>query len=144
MARVSFTLTQDWNVDQHRLWAALSDWLGHNEWIPATTVRILEGDGGLGTKFVARTAIGPFGFDDNMTVIEFDAHTTHAVVEKTGPLLKGSAGFRIEPREHGCHLIWFETVHVPFLPRLLAPAGAALGRRMFELALNRLRKRTWV
>ena len=141
MAKVSFTLTQDWDVEQFRLWDALADWTGHSAWIPATTVRILEGDGGLGTRFVARTGFGPLAFDDNMTVIEFDHATTHAVVEKTGPLLKGSAGFRIEPHENGCRLIWFETVAVPLLPQFLAPVVAAVGKLLFSVSLNQLRKR---
>ena len=141
MARVGFTVRQEWNVDQHRLWSALADWQGHGSWVPATTVRILEGDGGLGTRFVARTGIGPLAFDDNMTVVEFDPATTHAVVEKTGPLIKGSAGFRIEPRPGGCALMWFETVHVPGLPRILSPIAAAVGKFAFNYALNRLRSR---
>lgn len=141
MALVGFTLRQEWHVDQQRLWSALSDWEGHSAWIPATSVRILEGDGGKGTRFVARTGIGPLAFDDHMTVVEFDAPTAHAVVEKTGPLLKGSAGFRIEPSAGGCGLIWFETVQVPGLPRFLSPLAAAVGKLLFRLALNRLRKR---
>ena len=140
MARVAFTLTQQWAIPADRLWNALADWEGHSEWIPMTRVRILHGDGGLGTRFVARTGIGPLGFDDNMTVIEFDPTTTHAVVEKTGPLLKGSAGFRIEPAGAGCTLTWFETVHVPGLPRLLSPVVAKVGTVLFALALGRLRK----
>lgn len=140
MSVVSFTLRQDWSVGADTLWTALADWESHAGWIPATTVRILDGDGGLGTRFVARTGIGPLAFDDNMTVIEFDAATTHAVVRKTGPVLKGSAGFRIEPLGAGCHLIWFETVHVPLLPRFLAPAVARIGRLLFEVSLRQLRK----
>lgn len=140
MAQVAFTLEQDWDVDPAQLWAALADWSAHGQWIPATTVRILEGDGGLGTRFVARTGIGPLAFDDNMTVIEFDAATTHAVVQKTGPLLTGSAGFRIEPRAEGAHLIWFETIRVPLLPRFLAPLVAAIGKQLFLLSLKQLRK----
>lgn len=140
MAPVSFTLTQEFPIDQFRLWSALSDWAGHGAWIPATTVRVIAGDGGLGTRFVARTGIGPLAFDDNMTVIEFDAATTHAVVEKTGPLLTGSAGFRIEPLERGCRLLWFETIQVPLLPRFLCPLVAVVGRQLFVFALNRLKK----
>lgn len=140
MARVSFTLTQDWAVPAERLWNALADWEGHSEWIPLTRVRILGGDGGLGTTFVARTGIGPLGFDDHMSVIEFDAATTHAVVEKTGPILKGSAGFRIEPRGSNCTLTWFETVHVPGLPRVLTPLVARIGMVLFNVALGQLRR----
>ena len=140
MASVSFTLRQDWSIPADRLWNALADWEGHSEWIPATRVRILSGDGGLGTKFVARTGIGPLGFDDNMTVIEFDAATRHSVVEKTGPLLKGTAGFRIDPNGAGCKLTWFETVQVPGLPRILSPVVAKVGTVLFAVALGRLRK----
>lgn len=141
MATVAFTLKQEWQVDAASLWAALSDWPSHSDWIPATRVRIISGDGGLGTRFVARTGIGPIGFDDHMTVVEFDAATTHAVVEKTGPLLLGSAGFRIEPRVGGCQLLWFETIEVPHLPRVFAPLAALVGRALFVRSLDALRRR---
>ena len=140
MTRVSFQLEQTWSVPAQRLWQALADWESHSKWIPATRVRILSGDGGLGTAFVARTGIGPLGFDDHMTVIEFDAATTHAVVQKTGPLLLGSAGFRIEERNGGSHLLWFETVQVPYLPPFLVPAVAHIGRLLFTASLLQLRK----
>lgn len=141
MTRVSFQLEQTWPVPQQRLWQALADWEGHSAWIPATRVRIMSGDGGLGTTFVARTGIGPLGFDDHMTVIEFDAATTHAVVKKTGPLLLGSAGFRVEDRNGSSYLHWFETVEVPYLPRFLAPAVAHIGRLLFAVSLRQLQKR---
>lgn len=141
MGLVSFTLRQEWPVDASRLWAALADWQGHSAWIPATSVRILEGDGGPGTVFVARTGIGPLGFDDRMRVVEFDAAERHAVVEKIGPLLTGSAGFRVEEHGTGSRLIWFETVRVPGLPQVFAPIANRVGAVLFKLALGRLRSR---
>lgn len=140
MTRVAFQLEQSWPVPAQRLWQALADWESHSQWIPATRVRVLSGDSGLGTTFVARTGFGPLAFDDHMTVIEYDHDTTHAVVQKTGPLLLGSAGFRIEARAGGSHLHWFETVNVPYLPSFLAPAIARIGRLLFAVSLRQLRK----
>jgi carbon monoxide dehydrogenase subunit G len=39
-----------------RVWALLTDWERHSRWIPATEVRVLSGDGGLGTRFVGRSS----------------------------------------------------------------------------------------
>ncbi|HET7900814.1 MAG TPA: SRPBCC family protein [Candidatus Nanopelagicales bacterium] len=39
-----------------RVWALLTDWERHSRWIPATEVRVLSGDGGLGTTFVGRSS----------------------------------------------------------------------------------------
>lgn len=141
MARVEFTLSLRWPIPAERVWAALSDWEGHGAWIPATTVRILRGDGGVGTDFVARTGLGPAAFDDCMTVVEFDAPSMRAVVEKTGPVLIGTAGFRIDTTGDGCTLHWFETIEVPHLPPVLSGVAACVGQVLFRQSLRKLRKR---
>ncbi len=141
MALVSFALDVDCPASAERTWQALIDWRGHATWIPRTTVRILQGDGGVGTSFVARSGIGPLAFDDTMDVTLLDGATRTAAVRKTGPLLTGTAGFTVSERGAASRIHWHEDVHVPGVPSLLAPALAVGGRVMFRIAIRRLARR---
>lgn len=138
MARVAFDVTVVLPCSAAMAWIALTDWAGHGTWIPATTVHILEGSGGTGTRFVARSGLGPLGFDDHMTVTSFDPATRSATVEKTGPWLTGTAGFAVTDRSDGCAVAWTEDVLAPGVPAFLAAAAAALARHAFRVALHRL------
>lgn len=138
MAVVEFQVHREFNCAADELWRALADWRSHGDWIPATRAQVRFGDGGIGTRFVARTGIGPLGFDDNMTVTEFEPATRKATVEKTGPWLRGSAGFEIVDDESGTLLIWREQVVVPLLPQALAASAARLGAALFGHAMGRL------
>lgn len=138
MTIVEFSVELNFPVSADRLFAALVDWRSHQDWIPATTVRVLEGDGGIGTRFVARSGVGPLAFDDTMTVTVLDAETRRAEVVKTGPLLGGGAGFSVDATASGARLHWHEAVEVPHLPRPLAPVAAWVGGLLFRTALRRL------
>lgn len=138
MARVAFDVTVSLPCDAATAWIALTDWAGHGNWIPATTMQILDGSGGPGTRFVARSGLGPLGFDDRMAVTELDVRTHSARVEKTGPWLTGTAGFTITDRPTGCDVAWTEDVLAPGIPAFAAPVVAALARRAFRMALHRL------
>lgn len=139
MARIAFTVDEPLPVPSVAAWQALIDWADHGSWIPATTVRILSGGGEAGTRFVARTGVGPLGFDDHMTVTSIDAVDRCAIVEKTGPLLTGQAGFAITDTSRGCELHWFEDVVARGVPQVLAPVITPLARMSFRIAITRLR-----
>lgn len=141
MARVDFSLQVQVPASATAVWAALTAWETHGEWIPMTRVRILSGDGGLGTRFVARTGIGPLALDDVMVVTSFDVAARAASVEKVGRLT-GSADFRISEDRPGASLVhWSEAVRVPGLPRFLAPIVARVGALAFRVSLQRLGRR---
>lgn len=121
-----------------RVWALLTDWESHSRWIPATEVRVLSGDGGLGTRFVGRSsaalaipglsstsgpverlasALGRVGFDDPMTVTVFDpphdGHSGRCEIVKTGAVVLGTAGFTVAPTgPDSCTVTWWEDVEV--------------------------------
>ena len=141
MAQVSFALDVHCPASAERTWQALIDWRGHATWIPQTTVRILDGDGGVATTFIARSGIGPLAFDDTMKVTLLDPVTRTAMVRKTGPLLTGTAGFTVSDAGSGCRIHWQEDVHVPHVPPFLAPALAIGGRVMFRVAIRGLARR---
>ena len=133
-----------------RVWALLTDWESHSRWIPATRVTVLEGGGGVGTRFVGRSALGPVGFDDPMTVTVLDppvdGYAGRCEIVKTGRVLLGTAGFTVAPTgPDACTATWWEDVEVapgaltrwadPLVARLatygvarvLAAAAAELG-----------------
>jgi carbon monoxide dehydrogenase subunit G len=138
MSTVSFQLDFPMSVSAPTVWNALSDWASHGDWIPATRSTITQGDGGLGTEFVAISGFGPLALVDRMRVVQFDAAKLTAEVEKLGPVLGGTAGFAVSATASGCMLEWHEHVRVPLLPRFLSPVAAAVARALFRLSLRRL------
>jgi hypothetical protein len=143
MIAVRFTVTTRYAADIDRLWDELIDWEGHGRWVPATKVRLLEDTGGVGTRFVARTGFGPLGFDDTMTVTELDAAARRSAVEKTGPLLTGTAWFTLTPVDGQVELHWVEDVALPgpsFLTPVVGRIAGLAGAAGFRAALARLAK----
>lgn len=131
--------TEEMPASASRVWGLLTDWESHSRWIPATEVRVLSGDGGLGTRFVGRSsaalavpglgtastgrlaplagALGRVGFDDPMTVTVFDppheGHAGRCEIEKTGSVVLGTAGFTVAPTgADSCTVTWWEDVEV--------------------------------
>lgn len=140
MARVTFTVHSHSSIDADAVWRALVDWQGHGDWVPATTVRVIEGDGGVGTVFVARTGVGPLAFDDHMVVTAKDDEARTATVRKTGPLLLGEAGFTVVSTPTGSLLSWFEDVTIPRVPSFLGPIAVLPTKASFMVALANLRR----
>lgn len=138
MAEVKFKVRLSLRVPTDRLWQALVDWRGHGKWIPATTVEVHAGDGGVGTEFTATSGFGPLALPDRMRVTEFDEAGLRAVVEKLGPVLTGTAGFELKPSRAGTSLTWFEQVQVKSLPDYLAPIAGWIGSLLFTAAIARL------
>lgn len=141
MARVTFTVHTHWSIDPDTLWRALIDWQGHGDWVPATTVEVTQGDGDVGTTFVARTGVGPLAFDDHMVVMSRDDDARTATVRKTGPVLFGEAGFTVISTPNGCMLTWFEDVTIPRVPRFVGPVATLPSKASFLVALGALRRR---
>ena len=125
------------------VWALLTDWPSHSRWIPATTVVVLEDTGGVGTRFVGRSQLGPVGFDDPMTVTEFlppaGSHAGRCDIRKTGRLIVGTAGFTVTATgPTSSEVAWWEdvTVSPTALTRWLEPPIARAGDRAFARVLR--------
>ena len=136
-------LDVDVDADPEAVWAWAVDWERQREWIPLTRVRRLDGPVlGVGTRVLARTGIGPLGFDDLFTVTAVATPArgprSYEVVH-TGRVVKGVGAFRVEPRGDRARFVWWERVDVPGGP--LAPLLWALGgpatRLAFGVALRR-------
>ena len=131
-----------------RTWDALTDWASHGEWIPFTRMTVTsERPRGLGSSFVGRTGIGPFGFDDPMVVVGWQppegAVPGTCSVRKTGRVVLGWASFEVAPRPGGCRVSWHEEVELApvRLTRPLGPLLSALGRVAFRTSLRRFARR---
>jgi uncharacterized protein YndB with AHSA1/START domain len=98
-----------------RVFAVLTDWPRHREWMVLTTAWT-AGEG----RVEAFTGMGPFGFLDTMTITRWEP--PHLVrVRHTGRLVRGEGVFRVQPRGRGSRVVWAEELLPPF-----GPVGRAL------------------
>jgi uncharacterized protein YndB with AHSA1/START domain len=128
-----------------RVWALVTDWPAHGRWIPLTRVSI-DPDSptarGLGTRFTGRTALGPIGFDDPMTVTEWQPPDASGEgrcrVIKRGRWLAGWAEIEVRPTAGGSRLSWLEDVRPRWTPRWADPVVSRVGKLLFDRTLRRL------
>lgn len=97
-AEVSARVVVDAPVE--RVYAALADWVGQGRWIPLTTVRVVEGDGGEGSLIRAITALGPIRLVDMMRVESVEPPHRLRVLH-CGNLIRGPGVFRCQRRRDG-------------------------------------------
>lgn len=114
------------------VFAGLTDWQRQGEWIPLTTVRVVEGDGGEGSRIEAVTSVGPAVLRDEMQVTKLDPPYEVQVVH-TGKVLRGPGVMRCT-QLHGdrTQVVWHEWFHLPggWAGRLAGPAlwpGSKIG-----------------
>ncbi|GGY89623.1 SRPBCC family protein [Streptomyces nitrosporeus] len=124
-------------------WRRVTDWERHGDAVPFTSVGVpTRPPGGVGTVLVARTGLGPLGFDDPMEVVRWTppAVGRAGVCElvKRGSPVRGRASIDVRPTGAGSHVIWVEELRVRLLPRGADPLLAAAGRRVFGRVLDTL------
>ncbi|WP_412542115.1 SRPBCC family protein [Longispora sp. K20-0274] len=96
-----------------RVYEALIDWESQGTWIPLTTVRVTEGDGGVGSVVEAVTGVGPASFVDVMRVEALEPPYTIRVMH-VGKLVRGPGVFRCVRRGDGAtDLEWRERLELP-------------------------------
>ncbi|MCX4474546.1 Polyketide cyclase / dehydrase and lipid transport [Micromonospora sp. MW-13] len=101
------------NAPAERVFAALVAWERQSDWIPFTTVKVVEGDGGEGSLVEAVTALGPAVLRDKMRVVRVDAPYEVGVVH-CGRLLRGPGVLRCTQIEGGrTQVVWHEWFHLP-------------------------------
>lgn len=107
------------NAPAERVFAAFTAWERQGDWIPFTQVRVVEGDGGEGSRIEAVTAVGPAVLRDEMRVVRVDPPYEVRVVH-TGTLLRGPGVLRCTPMDRQrSQVVWHEWFHLP---------GGAAGR----------------
>jgi uncharacterized protein YndB with AHSA1/START domain len=88
------------NAPVERVFAAFLAWEKQSQWIPLTTVSVVEGDGGEGSLVVAVTALGPAALRDEIRVVRVDAPYEVRVVH-CGTILRGPGSMRCTPMDGG-------------------------------------------
>jgi Polyketide cyclase / dehydrase and lipid transport len=107
-----------------RVFAGFTAWERQSDWVPFTTVRVVEGAGGEGSLIEAVTAVGPAVLRDEMRVVRMDPPYEVRVVH-CGKLLRGPGVLRCTPMERNrTQVVWHEWFHLP---------GGAAGRVAWPL-----------
>ncbi|MFE7357298.1 SRPBCC family protein [Streptomyces sp. NPDC057543] len=122
-------------------WRRVTDWERHAARVPLTAITVPTGlPTRMGTVFVARTGVGPLGFDDPMEVVRWTPPAAGRAglcrLEKRGSLVLGRASIDVYPTASGSHVVWVEELSVRLLPRWVDPLIAAAGRRVFGRVLD--------
>lgn len=127
----AFEVVREVSLPPEETFARLTDWERHGDVVPLTTVRSTD------AGFVARTAVGPFGFDDVMDVVEWDPPRS-CRIEKRGRVVQGWAEVSVTPTSRGSRVVWREVAHTIGVPRFAARLEEAAGRRLFGRVVDRL------
>jgi hypothetical protein len=112
-------------------WRRLTDWEQHGRFVPLT--RITRTDAG----FVARTGLGPVGFDDPMDIVDW-REPTFCRLEKRGRVVTGWAELSVQPQGTGSRVVWREEIHVRGMPRALDGLTRASSHRLFSRVIDGL------
>lgn len=136
---VVFELSRIVPMTPELAWQRLTDWQSHGEWIPLTRVEVDPTDP---DRFTAWSGIGQLALEDRMQLTHrtVDPHARRARIAKLGPVLVGEAEFSVSAGiTAGSAVVqWREVVAVPYLPRLLGPIAATMGKYLFTMALGRM------
>ncbi|TDD95650.1 SRPBCC family protein [Actinomadura rubrisoli] len=119
-----------------RLFAVLTDWPRHAEWMPFTRA---EGGHEAGAELAAWTGLGPVGFVDTMVITDWRPGSRVAV-RHTGRVVRGEAWFEVVPYGGGSRVVWAERVDLPLGPLGRAGwlAAGPIVRAFMGLGLRRL------
>ncbi|NAS20172.1 SRPBCC family protein [Herbidospora sp. NEAU-GS84] len=135
MAVVRLRVAAEAGVPAERLFAVMTDWPRHREWMVLTDARVTSGDGrGVGSRLSAFTGVGRVGFTDTM---EITAYTPGAIVEvrHTGALVRGGGVFRVSPLPDGRSRVeWVEELELPF--GVVGRVGWVVARPVAAVALK--------
>lgn len=134
----AFTVTADSPLPPVAAWSRLVDWPRHARHVPFTAITVTTPPPpGVGTVFVARTALGPMGFDDPMEVVVWEP-PRFCRIEKRGRVMLGWAELTVQPRASGSRVTWREEAVPARLPAFAAGLAAGSGRLLFGRVLRGL------
>jgi hypothetical protein len=101
------------NAPARRVFEAFTAWERQSDWIPFTTVRVVSGDGGEGSRIEAVTAVGPAVLRDEMRVTRMDPPYEVRVVH-TGRVLRGPGVLRCTALgSDRTQVVWHEWFQLP-------------------------------
>ncbi|HEX4429358.1 MAG TPA: SRPBCC family protein [Frankiaceae bacterium] len=130
---VELRVSVEVDASPERVFAGLTDWARQGEWMPGTSVRVTQGNGdSVGDEILARTALGPVGFDDPMRITGWEPPLRCEVLH-LGRVVRGGGVFLVEPQASGSRFTWIEWVDPPL--GLIGQMGLRAGRRPTQRAL---------
>jgi hypothetical protein len=139
----SFEVVRHTHLGVDEAFARLTDWPRHAALIPLTTIQLVglvRND--VGTRFVARTSLGPLHFDDPMEVVFWqppaDDRPGVCRVDKRGRVILGSTVITVTASSEGSVAHWQEDASVRYLGPLASWPTQVTGRRMFGRLLDTL------
>ncbi|MFJ6081208.1 SRPBCC family protein [Streptomyces sp. NPDC092369] len=141
---VTFELERTAPLPLAEAWRRLTEWPRHGEVVPLTRVTVATpSPTHVGTVFVARSGLGPLGFDDRMEVTLWrppsDDEPGLCRLEKRGRVVRGWAEIEVRPGPGGrSRVVWREELGVRLLPGLFDPVLVRAARFVFGRAVNRL------
>ena len=91
-----------------------------------------------GSRFVGRTAVGRFGFNDHMRIEALTFDPAAATIAKRGRVIRGVVQVTATPSATGSVVHWEQSVHLPWLPGFLQPTAARVLRAGYRRVLARL------
>ena len=137
-AQIKTSFDQYVATSAQKAYADLCNWKDHERWVPFTRVTMHSPQ-----EFTAHTGIGPLALPDRMRVLERDDEAMRVSVEKLGPLLTGTASFKVQMfTVESCVVTWTENIRVPFVPGILTKPLSAVAHVLFRYALRRLPRQT--
>jgi hypothetical protein len=123
-----------------RTWAVVTDWASQGEWIPLTTVAVVdpEAPDGPGKQLIARTGVGRAAILDPMEVEVWQPPYRCEVVHR-GRIVTGRGVFLVEPRPNGrSRFTWQEIPESRGMRGALERLGSPISRRALAIASRRL------
>jgi carbon monoxide dehydrogenase subunit G len=130
----------DVDAPADRVWAVLTDWTGQGSWMPLTRVEVQSGDGGSGTRMVARSGIGRLALVDPMVVDVWDP-PRRCEVRHLGRVVTGRGVFLVEEVSGDrSRVTWQEQLESRGIRRLVDAVAVAPTAAMLRVALRRLRR----
>ncbi|WNM31085.1 SRPBCC family protein [Streptomyces sp. Li-HN-5-11] len=144
---VEFSLERTPALPLDEAWRRLTRWPRHADAVPLTRITVVTPEPThVGTRFVARSGIGPLGFDDPMEVTVWrppaGGEAGLCRLEKRGRVVLGWAELEVRPGPGGrARVLWREELSVRLLPGSLDPLVAVPARAVFGRAMDVLLRR---
>jgi hypothetical protein len=143
-----FRVDRESSLPADEVWRRLTVWERHADVVPLTRIHVrTPPPSGEGTVFVARSGLGPVGFDDVMEIVSWrpaGADGGLCRLEKRGSFVTGWAEIEVSPGAgaagsgSGATVAWREDLRVRWLPRVFDGVLASAARWMFGRAVDRL------
>ena len=138
----AFQLVRTCPASPATVWDVLTDFAGHEEWIPLTTMRVDDGSPRIGWGWAGVSGVGPLRFADSMVLTRWElpvgAVGGRFSMVKTGRVLDGWADVRVDPAPGGTVVSWSEDISLRPRPlrRATQPLVDRVAGAMFARALD--------